>query len=119
MLAVVKKPHTEITLQGAGAEEVLRHIRTKFKVELLSSDKDDEATLRVRDSEYWQSQVSSGSLLQGYRLKHGLTQNKLGERVGMSQVMVSDYETGKRKLSMKAALKFVQGLGEKPEKFFP
>jgi len=52
-------------------------------------------------------------------LKHDLTQNDLAERSGIAQVMISEYETGKRKLTMKAASKFAKALGEAPEKFFP
>ena len=43
----------------------------------------------------------------------------LAERAGISQVMVSDYENGKRKLTLKAATKFANALGEDPQKFFP
>ena len=52
-------------------------------------------------------------------LKHGLTQSNLAKISRISQVMISDYETGKRKLTMKAAAKFAAALGEAPEKFFP
>ena len=55
----------------------------------------------------------------GFRLKHGLTQSDLSKITGISQVMISDYETGKRKLTMKAATKFAAALNETPEKFFP
>ena len=55
----------------------------------------------------------------GFRLKHDLTQSDLAERAGISQVMVSDYENGKRKLTLKAATKFANALGEDPQKFFP
>ena len=120
MLAVVKTPHTEISIHGDGAASILEYLKKQFVVEILSAnDEDDETLVNVRDTDYWKAKVSPGSLLTGFRLKHELTQSDLAERSGISQVMISDYETGKRKLTMKAATKFAKALGETPEKFFP
>jgi predicted transcriptional regulator len=80
---------------------------------------DDDQLVEIRNSEYWKTSVTPGSLLMGFRLKHELTQQELAERSDISQVMISDYETGKRKLTMKAASKFAKALNETPEKFFP
>ena len=119
MLAVVKTPHTEISINGDGAAKILEYLKQQFPVEVLSADDNDEKTVNVRESEYWKNEVTPGTLLMGFRLKHGLTQSDLAERAGISQVMVSDYENGKRKLTLKAATKFANALGEDPQKFFP
>ena len=119
MLAVVKTPHTEISINGDGAASILEYLKKQFSVEILCADEDDERLVNVRDTDYWKTQVTPGSLLMGFRLKHDLTQSDLAERSGISQVMISDYETGKRELTMKAATKFGTALGETPEKFFP
>ena len=108
MLAVVKTPHTEISIHGDGSARILEYLKQQF-----------QTLVNIRDSEYWKTEVTPGTLLTGFRLKHGLTQNELAEKSGVSQVMISDYETGKRKLSQKAALKFAAALNEAPEKFFP
>ena len=118
MLAVVKTPHTEISIHGDGSARILEDLKQQFQIEVLAAD-DDETLVNIRDSEYWKTEVTPGTLLTGFRLKHGLTQNELAEKSGVSQVMISDYETGKRKLSQKAALKFAAALNEAPEKFFP
>ena len=118
MLAVVKTPHTEISINGDGAAKILEYLKQQFQVKILSED-DDDKLIPVKESEYWKSNVTPGSLLTGFRLKHELTQNDLAKRSGISQVMISDYETGKRKLTMKAATKLAMALGETPEKFFP
>ena len=117
MLAVVKTPHTEISIHGDGSARILEYLKQQFQIEVLAAD--DETLVNIRDSEYWKTEVTPGTLLTGFRLKHGLTQNELAEKSGVSQVMISDYETGKRKLSQKAALKFAAALNEAPEKFFP
>lgn len=119
MLAVVKTPHTEISINGDGAASILEYLKKQFTVEVLLFDESDETLVNVRDTDYWRTQVTPGSLLMGFRLKHDLTQSDLAERSGISQVMVSDYETGKRKLTLKAATKFSKALGEDPDKFFP
>ena len=119
MLAVVKTPHTEISINGDGAAKIFEYLKQKYPVEILSSDDDDEKMVPVKASEYWKTNVTPGSLLKGFRLKHGLTQSDLSKITGISQVMISDYETGKRKLTMKAATKFAAALNETPEKFFP
>ena len=118
MLAVVKAPHTEISIHGDGGARILEYLKQQFQIEVLAAD-DDETLVNIRDSEYWKTEVTPGTLLTGFRPKHGLTQNELAEKSGVSQVMISDYETGKRKLSQKAALKFAAALNEAPEKFFP
>lgn len=119
MLAVVKTPHTEISINGDGAAKILEYLKQKYPVEILTADDDDEKMVPVKASEYWKTNVTPGSLLKGFRLKHGLTQSDLSKITGISQVMISDYETGKRKLTMKAATKFAAALNETPEKFFP
>ena len=119
MLAVVKTPHTEITINGDGADKILEHLKKKFTVESLTADDDDEKMVSVKESEYWKTNVTPGSLLMGFRLKHGLTQSNLAKCSGISQVMIRDYETGQRKLTMKAVTKFAAVLGEAPEKFSP
>ena len=100
MLAVVKTPHTEISIHGDGSARILEYLKQQFQIEVLAAD-DDETLVNIRDSEYWKTEVTPGTLLTGFRLKHGLTQNELAEKSGVSQVMISDYETGKRKLSQK------------------
>ena len=119
MLAVVKKPHTEISMHGDGATEILAYLKQQFTVEVLSREAEDDPPIEIRKSEYWKTMVTPGSLLMGFRLKHELTQQELAERSGISQVMISDYETGKRKLTMKAACKFAKAIDETSEKFFP
>lgn len=48
----------------------------------------------VEETEFWQEMEKNrvGKLLAGARLKAGLTQAQVAERVGVRQNMISDYE---------------------------
>ena len=75
-------------------------------------------SLNVFETPFWKKTVS-GDLIQGYRLKHGLSQQELAEKTGIKQSVISAYETGRRPLSRRAALRIGNALNEDPGKFFP
>ena len=79
--------------------------------------KDDEEYVDVFKTDYWKN-VTPGDLLAGTRLKHELTQEQLAEKSGIHQVVISAYETGRRKLSRRAAVKLAAAMGEDPDSFF-
>ena len=99
MLAVVKKPRIEISLQGDNVEELIEWIRKKFEVSILTSDSSD--SVPIEETDFWKEMQSNrvGNLLAGARLKAGLTQAQLAAKLGIRQNMISDYERGKRRLS--------------------
>ncbi|MCR5381052.1 MAG: helix-turn-helix transcriptional regulator [Lentisphaeria bacterium] len=122
MLAVVKEPHIELSLSGASSEklaEFLNLIRSRYTVIILTDqeDDDDEEYVDVFKTDYWKN-VTPGDLLAGTRLKHELTQEQLAEKSGIHQVVISAYETGRRKLSRRAAIKLAKAMGEEPDSFF-
>jgi ribosome-binding protein aMBF1 (putative translation factor) len=104
MLALVKKPHIELSIQGAGGSELLAWIRKKYSVAVISSE-DDEGSVPVEATEYWKEMERNriGNLLSGARLKAGLTQAQLAEQLSIRQNMVSDYERGRRTYSQAMA----------------
>lgn len=116
MLALVRTPHTELSLSGDGAEQVLDCLRLHFTVDILADD--DEELLDITQTDYWRNEVTSGSLLTGCRLKHRMTQTRLAELTGIPQTVISEYENGKRKLTRKAALKLAAALETDPARFF-
>ena len=93
MLAVVKTPHTEISIHGDGSARILEYLKQQFQIEVLAAD-DDETLVNIRDSEYWKTEVTPGTLLTGFRLKHGLTQNELAEKSGVNIRQIQRYESG-------------------------
>ena len=57
--------------------------------------------------------------LAAYRVKHGLTQNELAVRAGVSRPYISEIETGAQKvISNVVMLKIAQALGERVEAIF-
>ncbi len=106
MLALVKKPHIELSIQGDRAEELVAWIRKKYEVSVLSEDGGD--SVPVEETEFWKQMDRNriGNLLAGARLKAGLTQGQLARKLGIRQNMVSDYERGRRSLSPAMAARF-------------
>jgi DNA-binding XRE family transcriptional regulator len=100
MLALVKKPHIELSIHGENTDEFLGWIKKKYDIDILADDPDDEL-VSIESTDYWNEMEKNrvGNLLTGARLKQGLTQAHLAEKVGVRQNMISDYEKGKRTYS--------------------
>jgi DNA-binding XRE family transcriptional regulator len=100
MLALVKKPHIELSIHGERVEELLAWIQKKYDLEILADDRDSDF-VSIESTDYWKEMEKNrvGNLLAGARLKAGLTQAKLASELGIRQNMVSDYENGRRTYS--------------------
>ena len=99
MLALVKKPRIEISLQGEKVNELIEWISKKFEVSILTSETYE--SIPIEETDFWKEMQSNriGNLLSGARLKANLSQAQLAEKLGIRQNMISDYERGKRRLS--------------------
>jgi ribosome-binding protein aMBF1 (putative translation factor) len=108
MLALVKKPRIEISLQGENVDELIEWISKKFEVSILTSDNFE--SIAVEDTDFWKEMQSNriGNLLAGARLKANLSQSQLAEKLSIRQNMISDYERGKRRLSPSMAKRIAQ-----------
>lgn len=111
MLAVVKKPRTELSIQGDRPGEIVEWLRKKYEVTVLAADQ-GEASVPVEETEFWKEMERNrvGNLLAGARLKAGLTQEQLAGKLEIRQNMVSDYERGRRALSPEMARRFTSVL---------
>lgn len=100
MLALVKKPHIELSIHGENIDELLAWIKKKYDVAVLAEEEQDDF-LPVESTEFWKEMEKNriGNLLAGARLKAGLTQAQLAKQLGIRQNMVSDYERGRRTYS--------------------
>ena len=100
MLALVKKPHIEMSLQGEHVTELLDWIKKKYDVAVLAEEPEDEF-ISIESTGYWSEMEKNriGNLLAGARLKAGLTQGQLAKKLGIRQNMISDYERGRRTYS--------------------
>jgi ribosome-binding protein aMBF1 (putative translation factor) len=107
MLAVVRKPRTELSIQGDRPGEIVDWLRKKYDVTVLAMD-EGEASIPVEETEFWKEMEKNrvGNLLAGARLKAGLTQEQLADKLEIRQNMVSDYEHGRRALSPEMARRF-------------
>lgn len=118
MLAVVKAPHTEISIHGENAEAILNWIRKKFPVEVVAApaavEDDGEELVNIFDTDWYRE--NKYLKLMGYRLTHEMSQAELAEKSGIAQSVISQYESGRRKLTMRAAIKLGKALGEDPQK---
>jgi ribosome-binding protein aMBF1 (putative translation factor) len=116
MLALVKKPHIELSIHGEHAEELVAWIRKKYDIAVLTDEPEDES-VSIESTEYWKKMEKNriGNLLAGARLKAGLTQAQLAEKLGIRQNMVSDYERGRRTYSDAMAKRLSKTLKVKEE----
>jgi len=116
MLAVVKKPRIELSIQGENTDELIDWISKKFEVSILTDDKSD--SIPIEDTDFWKEMQSNrvGNLLAGARHKTGLTQKELADKLGVRQNMISDYERGRRRLSLQMAKRIAKILNIKVER---
>jgi len=110
MLAVVKKPRIELSIQGENIDELIDWIGKKFEVSILTSDKSD--SLPIEETDFWKEMQSNrvGNLLAAARLKAGMTQAPLAKKLSIRQNMKSDYERGKRRISSSMAKRMAKVL---------
>jgi ribosome-binding protein aMBF1 (putative translation factor) len=80
--------------------ELVDWIKKKYDVAVLVEEPEDEF-VSIESTEYWKKMEKNriGNLLAGARLKAGLTQGQLADKLGIRQNMVSDYEHGRRTYS--------------------
>ena len=99
MLALVKKPRIELSLQGEKVNELIEWISKKFEISILASD--DPESIAIEETDFWKEMQSNrvGNLLSAARLKVNMSQSQLAEKLEIRQNMISDYERGKRRLS--------------------
>ena len=117
MLALVKKPHIELSIHGEHVSELVDWIRKKYDVAVLA-DESEEDFVSIESSAYWKEMEKNrvGNLLAGARLKAGLTQAQLAQELGIRQNMVSDYERGRRTYSDDMAKRLSKTLKVKEER---
>ena len=127
MLAVVKKPHIEMCLNGNTRDllALMDVLRRCYDVSIIVNDEeqdvekdDDEELVNIRDTDFWRENMTPGTVLQGYRLKHGKTQRQLAKLSGISYATISEYEHNKRRITPLAARRLAVALDENPDTFY-
>ena len=116
MLALVKKPRIELSVHGENTAELIAWIRKKYDVAVLAEGTDGES-VPIEHTQYWKEMEKNriGNLLAGARLKAGMTQARLAEKLGIRQNMISDYEHGRRTYSDAMARRLSKALSVREE----
>ena len=116
MLALVKKPRIEISLQGEHVNELIDWISKKYEVNILSLT--DPESVAIEETDFWKEMQSNriGNLLSAARLKANLSQSQLADKLGIRQNMISDYERGKRRLTPAMAKRIAEKLNIKVDR---
>ncbi len=109
MFVSVKSPKASVMLSGPGAKKIFKALERLYGAEEVKPGKKHAEECRE----------TPGTRLAELRSACSLTQTELSALSGVRQVMISDYETGHRKLTRKAAVKLGKALGIAPKKFFP
>ncbi len=94
-----------------GVLRLMNYIKSSFPDEMITAD---EAFKHLND-EF----TKPGALLQGYRLKAGLTQVELAEKLGdeVQQAHISAMESGTRPISKKMAIRLAKTLDTDYKRF--
>ena len=123
MLEAVKAPHINLAYDHcdkAVIGELVSAFLSKYRNITITitenGDDDEEELVNAFESDFWKS-ATVGDLLAGYRLKHELTQKQLAKLAGMSHATISAYETGKKPLSRRSAIKLATAMGEDADCF--
>ncbi len=124
MLAVVKKPHTNITLfkiKGNIPDGVMKYLRREFGQNIEMTDENEEL-VNIFDTHWYKGikkTISSGDTLRIYRQNLGLTQTELGQKLGkITRQKISDIENNKRGISKAVAKKLGEIFDVPIERFF-
>jgi len=111
MLAVVKKPHTEIPLfevKGDIPDNLLQYLQDNFSGNINVSN-DEEEMMSVFSSDWFkniESTTTPGDIVKIYRENLSLTQEQLGKKLGkFTRQNISDIERGRRSISKEVAKK--------------
>jgi DNA-binding XRE family transcriptional regulator len=117
MLAVVKKPHIEISGELI-PEELLSFLKDHYqKIEIIE---DDEASQDITHTEWYkkmQGRTTPGSTLKRYRKRNEMSQSELAEKLGMVKQNISAMEKGTRGISKATAHKLAEIFQVAPGRF--
>lgn len=117
MLAVVKKPHIEISGDTI-PEKLLKFLTENYdKVEVLN---DDEVSIDITKTDWYLEHFTTatpGAVLKRYRRRARMSQKELGEKLGVAKQNISAMERGTRGISKANAHKLAEIFQTSPARF--
>jgi len=112
MSAPMKKPRTETITVGREQFKVPKETARAVLVLLKGAEHPDEGIILAGESEAIrkldEKYTRAGACLQGARIKEGLSQVDLAEKLGISQSNLSKMELGKRSIGKAMAKKLAK-----------
>ncbi len=118
MLAVVKKPHIELSINGEGAKEAVEWLARKYRLKVISGN-DPHDKINIEETDFYKEMElnRAGNLLEAARIKVDMSQKQLAGTVGIRQTMVSEFENGRRRITRRMAERFSKVLKVNAERF--
>jgi DNA-binding XRE family transcriptional regulator len=108
MLAVVKTPHINVRISGKLPPRLLRCLKSEFGRKLRIAEDEDNETVDFFKTDFYKEmkkEMMPGTYARIYRENRGMTQEQLGEKVGVSKSFICDIEHDRRAISKDMAKK--------------
>jgi DNA-binding XRE family transcriptional regulator len=118
MLAVVKKPPIEFTVQGEIPDKYLKLLKKDFGPAL--SVFEDGETVPVQDMDWYKEMMereTPGDTLRFYRTLHNMTQDALAEQLDVTRQKISNMEHNAKPISRKTAHQLAEIFKVSPGRF--
>ncbi|MDA3940344.1 MAG: helix-turn-helix transcriptional regulator [Spirochaetia bacterium] len=117
MLAVVKKPHIEISGDDI-PEKLIKFLTDNYqKVEIIN---DDDDFVDITDTSWYLEHSNThlpGNALKRYRKRANISQKELGDKLGVAKQNISAMERGTRGISKANAHKLAEIFQTSPVRF--
>ena len=118
MLALVRTRPTrkpvEVVISGgdADAKDIAGILATVYEVSILWPGNSMGDAVPFRQTAWWQGRELKGigRLITATRLKYDISQAQLATKSGIAQSRISEYETGKRKTTVRSAQRIARVL---------
>ncbi len=109
MLAVVKTPHINVRIEGEVSPRLLRLLKTEYGSDLKLAKEAEIETVDFFKTDFYKKvkkEMTPSTYVKIYRENHGMTQEQLGTKMGVSKSFICDVEHGRRAVSKEMAKKF-------------
>ena len=106
MLVVVRRPHTEFSLNGDVPRKLIQSLVCEYGPDNVKIEEDD--MMNVEDMEWYKEEAaddSPGKALRFYRRLKGLTQPELAAMLGTTKQFISNLENNRKPISRMMAKK--------------
>ena len=121
MQAAVKTHRTEIIIKGEIPERILAVLKSEFGDKLVINEGDDDEFVDIFETDWYKSTktgMTPGDVMHAYRKLHGLTQEKLGQKLGgVPRQHISNMERGQRPISTATGKKLAKLFSVTAERF--